>query len=59
MRSNFHEAVLDHAGRWFEGLEGALPTKYGRDPVLWIYVSYVFRRYDDFRKAPKRGGTAE
>lgn len=47
----FHEAVEVYAERWFEGLEGSLPTKYGRDLVLWIYVSYVFRQQEVFRRA--------
>lgn len=47
----FHEAVEVYAERWFEGLDGALPTKYGRDLVLWIYVSYVFRQHEVFKKA--------
>lgn len=47
----FHEAVEVYAERWFEGLWGALPTKYGRDLVLWIYASYVFRQQEIFKKA--------
>lgn len=47
----FHEAVEVYAERWFEGLEGTLPTQYGRDLVLWIYVSYVFRQQEVFRRA--------
>lgn len=47
----FHEAVEVYAERWFEGLEGSIPTQYGRDLVLWIYVSYVFRQQEVFRKA--------
>ncbi|KAG8166178.1 hypothetical protein KVR01_004730 [Diaporthe batatas] len=46
----FHEAVEVYAERWFEGLGGALPTKYGRDLVLWIYASYVFRQQDVFKR---------
>ncbi|KAK2604920.1 hypothetical protein N8I77_007811 [Diaporthe amygdali] len=47
----FHEAVEVYAERWFERLEGALPTTYGRDLVLWIYISYVFRQHEVFKKA--------
>lgn len=47
----FHEAVEVYAERWFEGLEGDLPTKYGRELVLWIYASYVFRQQEIFKRA--------
>ncbi|KAH8783391.1 hypothetical protein F5883DRAFT_538633 [Diaporthe sp. PMI_573] len=47
----FHEAVEIYAERWFEGLGGALPTEYGRELVLWIYASYVFRQHEVFKRA--------
>ncbi|KAI3397515.1 hypothetical protein diail_10607 [Diaporthe ilicicola] len=49
----FHEAVEVYAERWFEELGDTLPAKYGRDLVLWIYASYVFRQTELFRRASK------
>lgn len=46
------EAVEAYADRWFLRL-GEVPLEYGRDVLLWIYVSYVFRQGEAFRKATK------
>lgn len=56
------EAVEVYAERWLDGLllqrggggdEMAVREEYGRDLVLWMYVSYVFRRGDVFRRATR------
>lgn len=49
------EAVEVYAERWVDGLlsASALPGEYGRDLVLWLYVSYVFRRGDVFALATR------
>lgn len=47
------DAVEVYAERWFLKLEGQVPREYGRDLLLWIYVSYVFRQSEVFQKATK------
>lgn len=47
------EAVEVYADRWFERLGNEVPVDYGRDLVLWIYASYVFRQGDAFKKATR------
>lgn len=50
------EAVEVYAERWFEKLLGGGDVPggdYGRDSVLWIYASYVFRQSDVFRRATR------
>lgn len=49
------EVVETYAERWFGKLAQSLPTEYGRDLVLYIYASYVFRRGDVFKKATRIG----
>lgn len=58
-RYRCHDAVEAYADRWVGNLlqqrldEGGsgLPQVYCRDLVLWIYVSYVFRQPDLFKRA--------
>lgn len=54
------EVVEVYAERWFEALllpgSGAVPAvegEYGRDLVLWLYASYVFRRADVFQRVTR------
>lgn len=47
------EAVEVYAARWFEKLGGCVPDEYGRDLVLWIYASYVFRQGEAFKRASR------
>lgn len=49
----FFEAVEVYAERWFERLGGEVPAEYGRDLVLWIYASYVFRQGEIFKRATR------
>lgn len=48
------EAVEAYADRWFERLvRDRLPLACGRDLVLWVYASYVYRQSDAFRQATR------
>lgn len=58
------EAVEAYADRWFDALlppplggRGGSPAvggdEYGRDLVLWLYASYVFRRADVFQRVTR------
>ncbi|KAG5962471.1 hypothetical protein E4U57_006969 [Claviceps arundinis] len=37
-------------GLWIDKLSDKIPTTYGRDCVIWIFVSWVFSRSDIFEK---------
>ncbi|KAG6312433.1 hypothetical protein E4U22_001813 [Claviceps purpurea] len=37
-------------GLWIDKLSDKLPTTYGRDCVIWMFVSWVFSRSDIFEK---------
>jgi len=45
------EAVEVFTDMWLAHLRSALPSKYSRDAVLWICISWVFRQHDEFRSA--------
>ncbi|KAG6234293.1 hypothetical protein E4U25_006054 [Claviceps purpurea] len=38
------------AGLWIDKLSGSLPTTYGRDCVIWMFVSWIFSRSEIFKK---------
>ncbi|KAK3986100.1 hypothetical protein QBC44DRAFT_297825 [Cladorrhinum sp. PSN332] len=42
-RFQLFDAVEVYGDRWISKLEDNLPQIYGRDLVLWIYISHVFR----------------
>ncbi|KAK4223583.1 hypothetical protein QBC38DRAFT_45785 [Podospora fimiseda] len=42
-RFQLFDALEVYGDRWISKLEDNLPNVYGRDLVLWIYVSHVFR----------------
>ncbi|SPJ83767.1 uncharacterized protein FTOL_10283 [Fusarium torulosum] len=45
-----HETIELHAGIWLERLKSEVPTVYGRDCVLYMFVSWVFSQQDMFAK---------
>jgi hypothetical protein len=47
------DAVEVYVERWVRGLEGGLPKTYGREVVLWMYISYVFHLTDLFKAFTK------
>lgn len=50
-RFQLQEAVDVYADRWISDLyRRGLPTRNGRDLVLWIYVAYVFQRAEIFQQ---------
>ncbi|KAK3335191.1 hypothetical protein B0T19DRAFT_470503 [Cercophora scortea] len=45
------EAVAVYADRWIDGLVAkGLPREFGREAVLWVYATRVFRRAEVFRE---------
>ncbi|KAK3393883.1 hypothetical protein B0H63DRAFT_555185 [Podospora didyma] len=49
------DTVEVYADRWIDKLlqDEGLPDLYGRDLVLWIFISHVFRRADVFKSVTK------
>lgn len=45
-----HEITAVFVDRWLLGLEGNLPSSYGKDCVLWLSISWVFLRVDILQK---------
>lgn len=43
-----HEAVEVFTDMWIAHLNTDLPKVYGRDAVLWVLISLVFRKHDEF-----------
>ncbi|EFW99710.1 glutathione s-transferase [Grosmannia clavigera kw1407] len=57
-RFQLQEAVDVYAERWIGALRRrGLPTRSGRDLVLWIYIAYVFQRDDIFREVARVAAT--
>ncbi len=48
-----HEAVHFYASLWIDTLRHSLPTAYGRDLILWICVSWVFKDASIFKAVTK------
>ncbi|KAG5966729.1 hypothetical protein E4U56_001194 [Claviceps arundinis] len=46
----FQEVTKFAVGLWIDKLSGNLPTKYGRECVTWMFVSWVFSRSEIFEK---------
>ncbi|KAG6105599.1 hypothetical protein E4U14_005036 [Claviceps sp. LM454 group G7] len=46
----FQEVTKLAVGLWIDKLSGNLPTKYGRECVTWMFVSWVFSRSEIFEK---------
>ena len=38
---------------WIRQLENSLPKEYGRDLILWIFISFVFRQPGLFKSATR------
>ncbi len=48
-----HDAVHFYASLWIDTLRSSLPTSYGRDLILWICVSWVFKNASIFTAVTK------
>jgi hypothetical protein len=48
-RFQLFDAVEVYGDRWISKLEDKLPEVYGRDLVLWIYISHIFRNAEVFK----------
>ncbi|KAK4109353.1 hypothetical protein N656DRAFT_738362 [Canariomyces notabilis] len=51
---NLHEALRFCASLWIEDLRDPLPTTFGRDLILWICVSHIFKDATIFEAVTKR-----
>ncbi|KXX72829.1 hypothetical protein MMYC01_210671 [Madurella mycetomatis] len=49
----FHEALHFFASLWMDHLQCSFPTTYGRDLMLWICISWVFKDATIFKNATK------
>jgi hypothetical protein len=52
-RLQLYDAVEVYADRWISKLEDNISEAYGRDLVLWLYSSHVFRRAEVFKAVTK------
>jgi hypothetical protein len=48
-----HEAVAMYTDTWLGHLRHVFPNKFSRDAVLWIAISRVFRKQEDFKSATR------
>ena len=48
-----HEAVHFYASLWIDTLRNSLPRVYGRDLILWICVSWIFKDASIFQAVTK------
>ena len=48
-----YEQVEVFGDTWIRQLEDSLPKNYGRDLILWIFISFVFRQSGLFKSATR------
>jgi hypothetical protein len=48
-----HEVIEVFSDMWIQKLRNQLPVHFGRDPILWVFISYVFIQDDIFEEVTR------